>query len=202
MNTIHIVAYVLFGRPARISLMKNRFHIYYGYGKGKTTSAIGLIIRVLGAGQKAAMVQFDKGFDGVNEHYNERKILRGFPGLKLFPFGKERVLGPGAFRFKNEPGDLEEARKALDKSKELLESGNLDLLILDEILAAVMCKLITREDVMGLVDLYRQNRTCELVMTGHQVWPELIEKADLVTEMRKEKHYFDQKLPSKEGIEF
>ena len=182
--------------------MENRLHIYYGYGKGKTTSAVGLAIRVLGAGQRAAIVQFDKGYDGVNEHYSERKILRGLPNLRLFPFGKERVLGPGAFRFKNEPGDFEEAQAALAKSRELIEKGDQNLLVLDELLAAVMCKLLTPGDVMDLVALYDKNRRCELVITGHQIWPELVEKADLVTEMRKEKHYFDEKMPSKEGIEF
>jgi len=182
--------------------MENRFHIYYGNGKGKTTSAVGLAIRALGAGKKVAFVQFDKGYDGVNEHYSERKILRSFPNLQLFPFGQERVLSPKAFRFKNEPGDIAEAQKALAKSRELLTAGEIDLLILDEILAAVMCELIVPGDVMGLVDIYHQNRRCELVMTGSQAWPELVEKADLVTEMRKEKHYFDQKVPSKEGIEY
>ena len=182
--------------------MEHRLHIYYGYGKGKTTSAVGLAIRALGAGKKVAIVQFDKGFDGENEHYSERKILRSLPNLLLFPFGKERVLGPGAFRFKNEPGDFEEAKAALEKAKHLISKGEQDLLILDEVLAAVMTKLVNPEEVMGLVGLYNRKRRCELVMTGHQVWPELVEKADLVTEMRKEKHYFDQKMPSKEGIEF
>ena len=182
--------------------MENRFHIYYGYGKGKTTSAIGLAIRAVGAGKKAALIQFDKGYDGTNEHYSERKILRTLPGLMLFPFGKERVLGPNAFRFKNEPGDFEEAQAALAKAKELMANGDQDLLILDELLAAVMTKLVTREEVMELIELYNKSRRCELVMTGHQVWRELVEKADLVTEMRKEKHYFDEKMPSKEGIEY
>lgn len=190
------------GQTVVMRKMQNRLHIYYGYGKGKTTSAVGLAIRALGAGKKVAIVQFDKGYDGTNEHYSERKILRSMPNLQLFPFGKERVLGPNAFRFKNEPGDLEEAQKAIGKAKELLSDGGLDLLILDEILAAVMTKLLTRQEVMELMELYNRNRRCELVLTGHQVWPELVEKADLVTEMRKEKHYFDQKAPSKEGIEF
>ena len=181
--------------------MENRLHIYYGYGKGKTTSSVGLAVRSLGAGKKVALVQFDKGYDGVNEHYSERKILRGLPNLQLFPFGKERVLGPNAFRFKNEPGDIEEAQKGLAKAKELL-TGGVDLLILDELLAAVMCKLLTQSDVMSLIKQYNKDRKCELVITGHQVWPELVEKADLVTEMKKEKHYFDEKAPSKEGIEF
>src|ERR1700722_8469062 len=112
------VVYVLFGQPARIPFMENRFHIYYGFGKGKTTSVIGLAVRALGAGKKVALIQFDKGYDGVNEHYSERKILRSFSNLELFPFGKERVLGKNAFRFKNEPGDFEEAQKALTKANE------------------------------------------------------------------------------------
>lgn len=182
--------------------MQNRLHIYYGYGKGKTTSAIGLAVRATGAGKKTAIVQFDKGYDGVNEHYSERKILRALPNLQLFPFGKERVLGPDAFRFKNEEGDFQEAQSALKKSRELITGGGLELLVLDELLAAVMTKLVTKEEVMDLIALYDKDRCCELVITGHQVWPELVEKADLVTEMRKEKHYFDKKMPSKEGIEF
>jgi cob(I)alamin adenosyltransferase len=182
--------------------MENRLHIYYGYGKGKTTSTVGLAVRALGAGKKVVLLQFDKGYDGVNEHYSERKILRQLKGLQLFPYGKERVLGPNAFRFKNEPGDFEEAQKGLAKAKELIVSGDQDLLILDELLASVMTKLLTQAEVMELVALYQQESRCELVITGHQVWPELVEKADLVTEMRKEKHYFDRKSPSKEGIEY
>jgi cob(I)alamin adenosyltransferase len=182
--------------------MENRLHIYYGYGKGKTTSAIGLAVRALGAGKKVALVQFDKGYDGLNEHYSERKILRQFKDLRLFPYGKERVLGPNAFRFKNEAGDFEEAQMGLAQARALITAGDQDLLILDELLASVMTKLVTQKEVMELVELYTQNRRCELVITGHQVWPELTERADLVTEMRKEKHYFDRKAPSKEGIEY
>jgi cob(I)alamin adenosyltransferase len=182
--------------------MENRLHLYYGNGKGKTTAAFGLVLRALGAGQKAAVVQFDKGFDGSNEHYSERKILRTLPNLQLFSFGKERVLGPAAFRFKNKPGDLEEAQKALAKSRELLSGEEVDLLVLDEILASVMTGLLTRQEVMDLVALYNQYRRCELIFTGQKVWPELLEKADLATEMRKEKHYFDRKSPPKEGIEY
>lgn len=182
--------------------MQNRLHIYYGYGKGKTTAALGLALRSLGAGKKVAIVQFDKGYDGQNEHYSERKILRNLPHLSLFPFGMERVLGKDSFRFKNEPSDFQEAEKGLAKAEDLLRNGDQSLLVLDELLAAVMCKLLSKEQVMALIGVYQRNRRCELVVTGHQVWPELVEKADLVTEMRKEKHYFDQKDPPKEGIEF
>jgi cob(I)alamin adenosyltransferase len=182
--------------------MKNRFHIYYGDGKGKTTAAIGLAVRCLGAGKKAVLVQFDKGYRGTDEHYSERKILRQIPNLQLFAFGLERVLGPVAFRFKNEPGDFQEAQTALAKARELIAQGDQDLLVLDELLAAVQCGLLSKQEVLELVELYNRDRRCELVMTGQQAWPELIERADLATEMRKEKHYFDLKEPPKEGIEY
>ncbi len=185
-----------------MGILQHRLHIYYGYGKGKTTAAIGLAVRLLGAGKKVALVQFDKGHEGTRVPYSERKILRSLSNMSLFPFGRERVLGPKAFRFRNEPGDFEQAQAALAKSRELIQKGKQDLLILDEILAAVMCRLISRKEVMDLVELYDRKRRCELVITGHQVWPGLVKKADLVTEMRKKKHYFDKKIPPKEGIEF
>jgi cob(I)alamin adenosyltransferase len=74
--------------------------------------------------------------------------------------------------------------------------------VLDEVLAAVMCGLLAEKDVMDFLDSYDSNRRCELVFTGHKVWPGLVERADLVTEMRKEKHYFDRQEPPKEGIEY
>ncbi len=185
-----------------MGIQRHRLHVYYGYGKGKTTTAIGLAIRMLGAGKKAVLIQFDKGHRRGREHYSERKVLRTLSQMALYSFGRERVLGPNAFRFRNESEDFKEAQAALAKSMELIRSGKQDLLILDELLAAVMCKLLTQKDVMELVKLYDRKRRCEMVITGHQVWPGLIKKADLVTEMRKVKHYFDKKLPSKEGIEY
>jgi len=182
--------------------MNQRLHIYHGYGKGKTTAALGLALRALGAGQKVAIVQFDKGADPGHEHYSERKFLQDLPGLGLYPFGLERVLGPQTFRFKNDEGDFEQARAALQKSRELIASGEWFLVILDELLAAVMSGLLAEKDVMDLLDLYDSNRRCELVLTGHKVWPALVERADLVTEMRKEKHYFDRQEPPKEGVEY
>ncbi len=175
-----------------------RLHLYYGDGKGKTTAALGLAARALGAGKKVAIVQFDK--DGTN--CSERKALEAQPGLTFQSFGLNRVLGPDAFRFKNEPGDYEQARNALTKAKEWIGSGDVFLLVLDEILAAVSSELLPREDVNALLDLYDKRRRCELVLTGREVWPELVARADLVTEMKKVRHYFDRKEPPREGIEY
>lgn len=185
---------------------KNCFHIYYGYGKGKTTGAVGLAIRALGAGKKVALIQFDKGYDGKNEHYSERNVLRklielGYP-LEIHTTGCERMLKDGTFRFKNEARDLKEAMKGFKIAKRLIEKGKQDLLILDEAIAAVTYNLLKKNDIEELIFLYKKNKRFELVMTGHKLWKGLEEKADLVTEMRKVKHYFDKGIPAREGIEY
>lgn len=185
---------------------KHMLHIYYGYGKGKTTAVMGLAIRALGAGKKVAIVQFDKGYDGQNEHYAERNILRklkelGYP-VEIYPTGCERMNADGTFRFKNAEEDFEEAKRGLKIAEELIERGDLDLLILDEAIAAVVYHLLPKEDVENLIELFNKDRKFELVMTGHKLWDGLEDKADLVTEMRKVKHYFDKGIPARLGIEF
>jgi cob(I)alamin adenosyltransferase len=185
---------------------KNCFHIYYGYGKGKTTSAVGLAVRALGAGKKVAIVQFDKGYDGTNEHYAERNVLRRLKELglyiELYPTGCERMNADGTFRFKNEEQDFTEAKRGLAIAKDLIVNGIQDLLILDEAIATVSYNLLAKEDIEELIDLYKKNKRYELVMTGHKLWEGLEEKADLITEMRKVKHYFDNGIPARPGIEF
>ncbi len=185
---------------------KYMLHIYYGYGKGKTTAVIGLAIRALGAGKKVAIVQFDKGYDGQNEHYAERNILRklkelGYP-IEIYPTGCERMNADGTFRFKNADEDFAEAKRGLKIAEDLIIRGDLDLLILDEAVAAVIYHLLPKEDVENLIELYNKERKFELAMTGHKLWEGLEEKADLVTEMRKVKHYFDNGIPARLGIEF
>ena len=185
---------------------KNCFHIYYGYGKGKTTSAMGLAIRALGAGKKVAIVQFDKGYDGEIEHYSERNILRkleeiGYP-IELYITGCERMNEDGTFRFKNKQEDFEEAKKGFEIAQKLIIEGKQDLLILDEAIAVVAYKLLKKNQVEELIELFKNNKRFELVMTGHVLWRGLENKADLITEMRKVKHYFDKGIPAREGIEF
>lgn len=185
---------------------KNCLHVYYGYGKGKTTSTIGLIIRALGSGKKVVLIQFDKGFDGENEHYNERVILRklksdGFD-IELYPTGCERMNPDGTFRFKNMEEDFKEAKRGLEISREKIEKGDMNILILDEVIAAATYNLIKKEDVESLIELYKKNKRFELIMTGHKIWDYIEGNADLITEMRKVKHYFDKGIPAREGIEF
>lgn len=184
---------------------KHQLHIYYGYGKGKTTSAIGLAIRALGAGRKVAIVQFDKGYD-ADEHYNEGRVLKklkeiGYP-LELFSTGCERMNEDGTFRFKNAEEDFKEARRGLKIARNLIEDGKQNLLILDEVIAAAVYHLIKEEDVLDLIDLYEKNKRFELVMTGHKLFKGLKERAGLITEMKKVKHYFDKGIQAREGIEY
>lgn len=188
--------------PAQGEERIHQVHVYYGYGKGKTTCCVGLAIRAAGAGRKVAMVQFDKGYDGETEHYSERHVLRQIDGIELHPTGCERMMPDGAFRFGAEAQDIDEARRGLETARLLLRTGAQDLLILDEILAAAAYGLLRREDVTGLLDLYDGNRRCELVLSGHKVWDALVERVDLVTEMRKVKHYYARGVPAREGIEF
>ena len=185
---------------------KNCIHLYFGYGKGKTTAAMGLAIRALGAGKKVAIVQFDKGYDGVNEHYSERIILRklaadGYP-VKLFPSGCERMNADGTFRFGNTVEDRQEAQRALEIVNDLITTGEQNLLILDEVIAAAAYNLIKRANVESIIDLFRENQRFELVMTGHKIWKEIEDKVDVITEMKKVKHYFDAGIPARQGIEF
>ena len=185
---------------------KNCLHVYYGYGKGKTTSVIGLIVRTLGAGRKAAIVQFDKGFDGKNEHYSERVILRklidmGYP-LEIYATGCERMSEDGTFRFANQKEDFEEAKRGLKIAQRMIKEGEQDLLILDEVIAAADYNLIKKADVENLILEFKKRKKFELVMTGHRIWKYIEENADLITEMRKVKHYFDKGIPARKGIEF
>lgn len=185
---------------------KNCLHVYYGYGKGKTTSTIGLAVRALGAGKKVVLVQFDKGYDGENEHYSERNILRRLKetgyAVEIHPTGCERMNKDETFRFKNTKEDFDEAARGLKLARELILNGDMNLLILDEVIAGVAYNLLKKEDVENLINLFKNNRRFELVMTGHKIWDFIEANADLITEMRKVKHYFDSGIPAREGIEF
>lgn len=179
-----------------------KLHVYTGDGKGKTTSCIGLAVRAIGAGHKVWFIQFDKGYDGVNEHYSERKILRTLPGLRLDPTGCERMKPDGRFRFGVTPEDLAEARRGLALAREAVTSPDHDLVILDEVLSAQKYHLLKESDILELIALWRERGHAELVLSGRTSLKSILQAADLVTEMRKLKHYFDEGLGARLGIEF
>jgi cob(I)alamin adenosyltransferase len=182
--------------------LRPQLHVYTGDGKGKTTSCLGLAIRALGAGMKVRFIQFDKGFEGQNEHYCERNILRQLPGLKLDATGCERIQQDGRFRFGTTAGDRAEAQRGLALAREAVTSGESDLVVLDEILSAQQYNLIAEEEILDLLALWRSAPRCELVLSGRTKLKSILDAADLVTEMRKAKHYYDAGLLARRGIDF
>lgn len=179
-------------------------HLITGDGKGKTTAAVGMAVRTAGFGRRAAFIQFDKGFDGENEHYNERHVLRRLDEIDVFPFGCERMMPDGTFRFGNDEDDLAEARRALAKSREAALGGDYYLVVLDEILSARAYKLIEQADVLALMDAFREANPaeCDLVLTGRSATAPMIERADLVSEIRAVKHYFEDGVAARPGIDY
>lgn len=185
---------------------KHQSHLYYGYGKGKTTAAMGLAFRALGAGMRVAIVEFDKGHGQAKEHYFERRIFfklkeLGYP-VEFHSSGCERMNEDGTFRFKNAEEDFEEAKRALGIVRDLILNGKQNVLVLDEFVAAANYHLIEEKDVLDILDLYDKNRRFELVMTGHKLFDGLEDKVDLITENRKVKHYFDKGIQARKGIEY
>ncbi|KXK43514.1 MAG: cob(I)alamin adenosyltransferase [Chlorobi bacterium OLB5] len=185
---------------------KHQSHLYYGYGKGKTTAAMGLAFRALGAGMNVVIVEFDKGHDQSKEHYYERRIFLklkelGYP-VELHSTGCERMNEDGTFRFKNAEEDFEEAKRALAIVRDLIINGKQNVLVLDEFVAAANYHLIDEKDVLDILELFNNNRRFELVMTGHKLFDGLEEKVDLITENRKVKHYFDKGIQARKGIEY
>lgn len=176
-------------------------HIYTGDGKGKTTAAIGLIVRAAGAGRRAAFLQFDKGFD-TEEHYAERRVLRELPGVTVECFGAERMMPDGKFRFKNQPEDFEQARRGLEAACTLLGDASLFTIVLDEIVTCIRTKLLKEEDVLALIGEWKRTPHAELILTGRDASPRLIEEADLVTECREVKHYFREGVNPRFGVDY
>jgi cob(I)alamin adenosyltransferase len=184
-------------------MSQSQIQVYTGDGKGKTTAALGLLLRFVGSGGKACFIQFDKGSAEGSDFYNERKLFHLLPGLTHVATGLPRFNPENStFRFKNIPADFAEAQRGLELARASLNQGY-GLVVLDEILSAVLTGLLQAEEVLSLLDTYEQlGRPCELLFTGHQIWPELEARVDLITVMSKRKHYFDQSVKARKGIEF
>lgn len=172
--------------------MKNnlgKIHIYTGNGKGKTTAALGLALRAVGAGFKVYIVQFLKG-----QSYSELKALKKLPEITLKRFGQKSYIYQ-----KGTAADKILAKKALNWSKKILKSGRFDLVVFDEIFLALFFKLIKVADIIKLIK--NKPKNIELVLTGRKAPKEVIKLADYVTEMREVKHPYQQGLGARKGIE-
>jgi cob(I)alamin adenosyltransferase len=166
-------------------------HVYTGNGKGKTTAALGLIIRALGRGKKVCLIQFMK----KNFIYGEIQFLSEHGDLDIYQFGTDKLVDPQ----NTSPIDHAEASRAIKKANEIIESREYDLLVLDEINVAVKWNLISLASQLKIFDIAEDT---EIVMTGRYAEEKVINKADLVTEMKEIKHYYINGTPAREGIEF
>ena len=170
--------------------------VHTGNGKGKTTAALGLAIRAWGDGFRVLILQFIKG--GCT--YVELKTIETLKGID------DRIeIDQCGLGFTNKgPTTKEEheaaARETLQRAKEEIQSGKWDLIILDEINYAVKYELISEADMLELLDLRPEE--LHLVMTGRDACDSLIERADLVTEMKEIKHPYQKGIKAQKGIEF
>ena len=165
--------------------------IYTGNCKGKTTAALGLTLRALGAGFRVYFGQFMK--DG---ECSAIKALRDrFPELDYAPFGKMGFMRKGNPR----QGDAEMAQAGLEEARTALRSANYDLVVLDELCVALFMELVELSDVLSMID--EKPPGTELVITGRYAHEELISRAHLVTEMKEVKHYFSEGVRARVGIE-
>jgi cob(I)alamin adenosyltransferase len=165
--------------------------IYTGDGKGKTTAALGLALRACGRDLKVFIAQFAKGM-----FYGELEALQRFePQITLHQYGRKTFIH-------DEPNeeDVRLARAGWREIQEVIARGDCDLLIVDEIGIALHYRLITLEEVRELIR--RKPETVELVLTGRKIPEELYPQADLVTEMREIKHYYNAGVQARKGIEY
>ena len=164
--------------------------VYTGNGKGKTTAAIGLAIRAAGAGLKVYIAQFIKMGD-----YSEIKALRRYSDLiTVEQFGLGRFTDG-----KPLPEDIAAAQKGLRKVKSIMASEEYQVIILEEANVAAKFGLLREQDLLGL--MVNKPYDVELVITGRHASSRVIEIADLVTEMKPVKHYFEKGVPARVGIE-
>ena len=164
--------------------------VYTGNGKGKTTAALGLALRAAGAGLRSFIAQFMKAGP-----YSEIKALQRYSDLiAVEQFGSGRfITGPPG------PADIQAAALGLERVRSVLAKREHDLVILEEANIAARCGLFSVQDLLDIIAIRPQNM--ELVITGRDADPLIIEKADLVTEMKEIKHYFSRGIAARPGIE-
>jgi len=171
--------------------MKGYIHVYTGNGKGKTTAVLGLALRAVGAGKKVYFAQFVKG-----KIYSEiDAINRYIPEITVKQYGR------GCF-IVDEPTseDIQAAKEGLEEVGAVIRSGKYDVVVLDEATIALHYKLFSVEELIAV--LQEEREETEIAITGRYAPEELIEIADLVTEMKEIKHYYTKGISARKGIEY
>ncbi|DAB26743.1 MAG TPA: cob(I)yrinic acid a,c-diamide adenosyltransferase [Candidatus Limenecus avicola] len=192
MNEIRISIY----RTEDTTLLEHGYiQIYTGDGKGKTTASLGLALRALGHGWKVLVIQFTKGDSGTTygEIASAGKFLKN---LEVHQFGMDRVV----YKHNVCMEDYKEAKKGWELAKQAIQSGEYQLVILDELNICVAMNMIKVSEVKDV--LLNKPESLEIVLTGRYAHPELVALAHLVTEMKPIKHYFDMGVMARQGIEY
>ena len=171
---------------------KGLVQVFTGNGKGKTTAAVGTIVRAAGHGLTVFLVSFMKG----SYAYGEYKTLSRLPNVEIAQFGLRKFTDPAKIK----AAEKEQAGAALAAAREAVTSGDYDLVVLDEVNVAVCYNLIGLDEVLSLIR--DKPPRVELILTGRYADNKLIEAADLVTEMVKVKHPFDAGVKARKGIEY
>ena len=172
---------------------KGLIQVFTGIGKGKTTAALGTVLRAAGHGFKISIIFFIKGRSSQGEY----KTLATLPNVNVKSFGLRHFI------HKNDvinPEEKAQAQAALTAAREDITGGKFDLVVLDEINVAVYFKLLEADDVIRLIK--DKPPRVELILTGRNAHKNIIAAADLVTEMVNIKHPFEKGIKARKGIEF
>lgn len=169
---------------------KGYVHVYTGNGKGKTTAALGLSLRAVCAEKKVFFGQFIKGME-----YSELESVKFVPNLFIQQFGRDCFIY-------NDPTeeDIKSAKAGLEKLKYILKEGNYEVVVLDELNVALYYKLFSIEEAIEAINSRAPH--VEVIITGRYAPKEIIDIADLVTEMNEIKHYYTNGVEARKGIEF
>ncbi len=165
-------------------------HLYTGNGKGKTTAAIGLALRAAGAGQRVFIAQFVKGMRYSEISFIDRRI----PAITTHRYGSQCFIERGP-----SPDDIRLATQGLAEVRRILRNGRYGLVVLDEATIAVHYGLFTSEELIEVIG--ERHPDTEVVVTGRYATQDLIDAADLVTDMQEVKHYYNEGVAARPGIE-
>lgn len=166
--------------------------VFTGDGKGKTSAALGSVVRALGHDLRVFIVFFMKG----DYPYGERQLLSRIPNVTIASYGQEEFVDPANVR----PEQIAQAEKAFKVAREAVLSGDYDLVVLDEVNVAAAFKLVPVDDILQLIK--EKPQKVDLILTGRKADTRLVQAADLVTEMVKIKHPYDQGIASRKGFEY
>ncbi len=174
-------------------MKKGYVQLYTGNGKGKTTAALGLILRGAGAGLTSLVIQFMKG-----QHYSELDAVKCFPGLiTIEQYGSTDFCSPGNEEALKEHSGL--VKRGFERAERAFGEGY-DIIVLDEIVTTTLFDILNNDDIISLID--KKPDSIELVLTGRGADRKLIESVDLATEMVEVRHYYEKGVKSRKGIEF